>query len=221
VKLTIVAATGGTGRQVLDQAIAAGHDVTAVVRNPGRLPVGVHAVTTDLTNPDHVVLKSAVDGADAVLSGLGPRGNAEYGIASRGTEAVIKAMQATGCRRIVVASVAGISTIPAPSRPNPPRRDPGMGFFMRTVLSPIARLRLHRHFADVALMEDYLRGSGLDWTSVQLPYLTDKPMTGTYRTAYEQSVRGGFSVSRADAAHFMLHVLDQSETIRHSIAIAY
>jgi hypothetical protein len=181
----------------------------------------VHAVTTDLANPDQVALKSAVDGADAVVSGLGPRGGAEYGIASRGTKAIITAMRATGCRRIIVASVAGISTIPVPSRPNPPRRDPGMGFFMRTVLSPMARIRLSRHFADVALMEDYLRGSGLDWTSVQLPYLTDKPMTGVYRTAYEQSVRGGFSVSRADAAHFMLRVLNQPETFRHSIAIAY
>ena len=60
-KLTIVAATGGTGRQVLDQAIAAGHEVTAVVRNPDRLPAGVRAVTTDLAKPDQVALKSAVD----------------------------------------------------------------------------------------------------------------------------------------------------------------
>jgi nucleoside-diphosphate-sugar epimerase len=220
VKLTIIAATGGVGRQMLDQAIAAGHDVTAVVRSPGKLPAGTRAVAVDLTNPDPAALKSAVDGSDAVLSGLGPRGNAEYGIASRGTSAIIDAMRAAGVARIVVASVAGISTIPVPSRPNPPRRDPGMGFFMRTVLSPIAKLRLSKHFADVALMEDFLRGSGLEWTSVQLPLLTDKPMVGKYRTAYEQSVRGGFSVTRADAAHFMLRVLGEPETIGHSIAIA-
>jgi uncharacterized protein YbjT (DUF2867 family) len=220
VKLTIFAATGGTGRCVLEQAVAAGHDVTAVVRNPDTLSTQVRVVTADLAAPDPAALKSAVAGADAVLSGLGPRSSAEFGIASRGTHAIIEAMKATDVRRIVVVSVAGISTIPTPSRPNPPKRDPGAGFFLRNVLSPIAKVRLRKH-ADVALMEDRLRGSDLDWTAVQLPLLTDKPLSGTYRTACGQSVRGGFRVSRADAAHFMLRVLQQPETVGHSIAIAY
>jgi hypothetical protein len=53
--------------------------------------------------------------------------------------------------------------------------------------SPIATVRLGKHYADVALMEDHLRASGLDWTSVRLPLLTDKPPTGDYCAAYEQS----------------------------------
>jgi nucleoside-diphosphate-sugar epimerase len=220
-RLTIFAATGRTGRHVLEQAVAAGHDVTVVVRNPGTLSAQVRTVTADLTAPDPAALELAIGGADAVLSALGPRYRTEDGIASRGTRAIVDAMKATDVRRLVVVSVAGISVIPSPSRPNPPKRDPGMGFFMRNVLIPIARIRLNKHFADVALMEDQLRRSGLDWTSVQLPYLTDKPPTGHYRTAYEQSVRGGFSVSRADAAQFMLRALKQPETIGHSIAIAY
>jgi putative NADH-flavin reductase len=178
-------------------------------------------VTADLTAPDSEVLESAVSGADAVLSGLGPRNNREFGIVSKGTRAIIGAMKATGVRRIVVVSVAGISTIPTPSRPNPPKRDPGTGFFMRNILSPIAKVRLGKHYADVALMEDLLRDSGLDWTAVQLPLLIDKPPTGTYRTAYEQSVHHGYRIARADAANFMLRVLDQPETVGHSIAIAY
>jgi putative NADH-flavin reductase len=84
-KLTIVAATGGVGRELLQQAIAAGHDVTAVVRNPGKLPAGVPAVTADLTAPDPAALESAVAGTDAVLSGLGPHSNSDAGIASQGT----------------------------------------------------------------------------------------------------------------------------------------
>jgi nucleoside-diphosphate-sugar epimerase len=211
----------GAGRCVLERAVAAGHDVTAVVRNPDKLSTQVSVVTADLAAPDPAALESAVDGADAVLSGLGPRSNAEFGIASRGTHAIIEAMKATDVRRIVVVSVAGISTIPTPSRPNPPKRDPGAGFFMRNVLSPIANVRLRKHYADVVLMEDCLRDSDLDWTAVQLPLLTDKPLTGIYRTAYGQSVRGGFRISRADAAHFMLRALQQHETVGHSIAIAY
>jgi nucleoside-diphosphate-sugar epimerase len=220
-KLTLFAATGRTGRQVLDQALAAGHEVTAVVRNPDKLPARVRAVVADLGAPDSSALESAVGGADAVLSAVGPRTRNEDGIASRATHAIIDAMKATDVRRIVVVSVAGVMTIPTPGRPNPPKRDPGVGFFTRTLLSPIANARLGKHYADVALMEDLLRGSGLDWTSVGLPLLTDKPPKSDYRVAYEQSVRGGFSISRADAAHFMLSVLGRPESIGHSVAIAY
>jgi NAD(P)-dependent dehydrogenase (short-subunit alcohol dehydrogenase family) len=72
-KLTIFAATGGIGRQLLKQAVAQGHDVTAVVRNPTKLTEEALAVTADLAAPDPAALESAVHGADAVLSGLGPR----------------------------------------------------------------------------------------------------------------------------------------------------
>jgi putative NADH-flavin reductase len=51
-KLTIFAATGGIGRQLLEQAVDAGHDVTAVVRNPGRLSRPVRALTADMTAAD-------------------------------------------------------------------------------------------------------------------------------------------------------------------------
>src|ERR1700730_1235793 len=118
-KLTIVGATGGVGRQVLEQAVAAGHDVTAVVRNPTGLSGAARVVTADLAAPDPAALKSAVEGADAVLSGLGPRSTSEAGIAAQGTRAIAAAMKAAGVRRIVVVSAAPIGTVPSPGRPNP------------------------------------------------------------------------------------------------------
>ena len=73
-KLTIFAVTGGIGRQLLEQAIAAGHDVTAVARNPQNLsPAPARAVAADLASTDPAALHPAVAGADAVLSALGPR----------------------------------------------------------------------------------------------------------------------------------------------------
>jgi putative NADH-flavin reductase len=69
-------------------------------------------------------------------------------------------------------------------------------------------------------MEDILRESGLDWTIVRPPQLTDKQPTGAYRTAVDRNVRGGFSVSRADVAQLMLGVLNEPETIHHVIGIA-
>ena len=219
-KLTIIAATGGVGRELLEQAVAAGHDVTAVARNPGKLSRKVRAITADLAAPDPAALESAVAGADAVLSGLGPHSNSDAGIASQGTPAIIAAMKAAGVRRIVAVSAAPVGTVPTPSRPSPPKHDPGDGFFMRHLLSHIANARLGKVFADLAQMEDILAESGLDWTVIRPPQLTGKPLTGTYRTAYRQNLKGGLSVPRADVAHLMLAVLGQPDTIRQAIGIA-
>jgi putative NADH-flavin reductase len=220
-KLTIFAATGGIGRQVFEQAVAAGHDVTAVVRDPRKLSAEVQVVTTDLTAPDPKALESAVAGADAVLSGLGPQSAADVGIVSRGTRAILEAMSAARVSRLVVVSAAPIGTVPSPGRPNPPRRDPGDGFLIRNLLGPLVKAALRKPYADLALMEDVLRNSGLDWTVVRPPRLTNGPLTGIYRTARDQNLRRGLFISRADVAHLMLRVLEQPETIRHAVGVAY
>jgi putative NADH-flavin reductase len=220
-KLTIVAATGGIGRHLLQQAVAAGHDVTAVVRSPGKLSgEPVHVVAADLAAADPATIEAAVGGADAVLSGLGPRSRADAGITSRGTRAVVDAMTATGVRRIVIVSAAPVGTVASPGRPHPPRHDPGDGFVMRHLLSPAVKVVLGSHYADLALAEEILRDSGLDWTVVRPPGLTDKPLTSTYRTAYGRNLRGGLTISRADVAHLMLRVLDEPATIGRTIGIA-
>jgi uncharacterized protein YbjT (DUF2867 family) len=219
-KLTIFAATGGVGREVLEQAVAAGHDVTAVVRNPKKLSRDVPFVTVDMTSPDPAALESAIAGADAVLSGLGPHSNAEAGVAERGTRAIVQAMQATDVRRIVVISAAPVATVASPGRPNPPRHDPGDGFLMRHILNRVALTLFGKVYDDLVLMEDLLRDSGLDWTALRPPKLNDKPMTGTYRIAYGRNVRGGWSVPRADVAHCMLRVLGEPDTIGKTIGIA-
>jgi uncharacterized protein YbjT (DUF2867 family) len=219
-KLTIIAATGGVGAELLEQAAVAGHDVTAVVRNPGKLSRPVRTVTADMAAADPAALEPAIAGADAVLSGLGPHSNADAGIAAQGTRAIVAAMQAAGVRRIVAVSAAPVSTVPTPSNPSPPRHDPGDGFFMRHVLSHVASARLGKVFADLAQMEDILACSGLDWTVIRPPQLTGKPLTGSYRTAYGQNIRGGLSVPRADAAHLILRVLGQPQTIHQAIGIA-
>jgi putative NADH-flavin reductase len=219
-KLTIVAATGGVGRQLLEQAVAAGHDVTAVARNPAKLTRQVRTVTADLAAADPAALEPAVAGADAVLSGLGPHSNADAGIAAPGTRSIVAAMQATGVRRIVAVSAAPVGTVASPGNPNPPRHDPGDGFFMRHLFSRIAAARFGKVYDELALMEDVLHDSGLDWTVIRPPQLTDKPLTGTYRTAVGQNLRGGLSVPRADVAHLMLAALSQPETIGQAIGIA-
>jgi putative NADH-flavin reductase len=222
VKLTIFAATGGIGRQLLEQAVAEGHDVTAVVRNPRSLPSTPARVVViaDLAAADPVALQSAVSGTDAVLSALGARTKTDAGVAWKGTKAITEAMQASGVRRIIVVSAAPIGTVPSPTRPHPPKHDPGDGFFLRHLANPVVKAALREHYADLARMEEVLRDSDLDWTVVRPPRLTDKPVTGTYRTAYGQNVRRGIFVSRADVAHYMLRAIEQPETFRRTVGIA-
>lgn len=221
-KLTVIAATGGVGEQVLEQALAAGHEVTAVARNPGRLPVTpARVVAADLAAADLSVLLGAVAGADAVLSGLGPRSKAEAGVAWRGTRAMTQVMDAAGVRRIVVVSAAPVGTVASPDRPHPPRRGPGDGFVLGNVAYPILRAAFGGNYADLAQMEDVLRDSDLDWTSVRPVRLTSRPLTGRYRTAVGRTVRRGLFISRADVAHCMLRAVTEPETYRQTVGIAY
>ncbi len=220
-KLTIFAATGGIGRELLQQALVDGHDVTAAVRSPGQVTEDVRTVRADLAAPDQALLESAVAGADAVLSGLGPRSAADRGIASRGTRAIVSAMQAAGARRLLVVSAAPIGTVASPGRPRPPRHDPGDGAVMRYLLNPMIRRVLREHYADLALMEEAVAGSGLDWTIVRPPRLTDRPLTGSYRTAYGRNLRRGLTISRADVAHLMLGLVSEPDSAGQTVGVAY
>lgn len=220
-KLTVFAATGGIGRKLIEQAIAAGHQVTAVARNPRNLPRNIRVITVDLAAADPGAVACAVDGADAVLSGLGPRRLSEAGITSRGTQVIIQAMKTVNARRLVVISAAPIGTVPSPGRPNPPKHDPGDGFFMRRLLAPLAKAVLHKHYTDLALMEDLVRDSGLDWTIIRPPGLTNKPLTGKYRIAFGRNLHRGLFISRADAADLMLKSLERPDMIGQTIGIAY
>jgi uncharacterized protein YbjT (DUF2867 family) len=91
---------------------------------------------------------------------------------------------------------------------------------MRQFGTRIAKTLFGKVYDDLARMEDILRDSGLDWTILRPPQLTGKPLTGRYRTARGQNVRGGRSIPRADVAHYMLAVLAQPDTIGQVIGIA-
>jgi putative NADH-flavin reductase len=222
-KLTIFGATGGIGAELFRQALAAGHEVTVAVRNPSKLAAsrnGTRVITADLEHPEPRTLESAVAGAEAVLSGVGPRPMAKAGVAEHGTRAIVAAMQTTGVRRIIVVSAAPISTMPSRGRPHPPRRDAGEGFFMRRLGTPFAKTVFRERYMDLALMEDVLRASGLDWTIFRPPRLTNGKLTGTYRLAMGRNLKGGNFISRANVADAMLTALERQETIGEEIGIA-
>lgn len=219
-KLTIVAATGATGGHVLAQALEAGHKVTALVRDPAKLGADVPAVAADLARADPAALRSAVAGADAVVSALGATSKAEAGVAAAGTGALIEAMAVTGTRRLVVLSAAPIGSVPTPSRPDKPRHNPGDGFVLRRATDVLTRV-LRGHYADLAAMEDAVMDSRLDWTIVRPPQLTDKPASGRWRTAYGRMPSDGYRIARADLAAAMLAALDDPRAHRAVVGVAY
>ena len=154
--------------------------ITAVVRNPAKLPAQVDVVRQDLANPNNEVLADALCDADAVVSAVGPNVPAQAGIVARATAAITQAMAGGGVRRLVVISAAPVGVVPSAHRPHPPRYDPGDDLLMRYLLSPLIRLLFGRHYIDLAAMEDLLRNGGLDWTAIRPPWLTNGPLSETY-----------------------------------------
>jgi putative NADH-flavin reductase len=209
-KLTVFGATGGIGGQIVRQALAAGHHVTAVVRDPARFTVTgqrLKVVGSGLDDPQ--ALREAVAGRDAVLSGLGPRRRSDAGVAARLTRSVLTAMEAEGTRRLLVVSAAPLGT--APERE--PLRDRTMLSVVGAVLKPV--------YDDLRVMERELADSAADWTAVRPPKLLDKPLTGRYRVAVGGNPRSARVIGRADVAHAMLAMTDDPGTIRQGVGVAY
>lgn len=209
-RLTVFGATGGIGQEVVKQGLAAGHEVTAVARDPARLTVsgpGLEVFRADFADPD--VLRPAVAGRDAVLSGLGARSRKEAGTATRVTVPVLRALEAEGVRRLLVVSAAPVGPVPE-----------GEPFLDRAVRAVIGTL-LKGIYADLTAMEAELARSATDWTTVRPPKLTDGPLTGRYRRVVGGTPRSGRTVSRADVAHAMLARITDAATVQQGVGVAY
>lgn len=209
-KLTVLGATGGVGRHVVSHALADGHQVTAVARNPDRLELTHRNLTVARADAlDAGSLKTVVDGADAVLSGIGQAGRRDpLHPASTSARAATEAMTATGTRRIVVVSAAPLN-----------RSGAGDPWFTRRAFYPVLWRLFREVYTDLEQMETVLADSGLDWTAVRPPRLLDGEGTGRYRHAVEASP-GGSSIRRADVARAMLDTLADPTTIGHAIGLS-
>ncbi|MBF6416043.1 NAD(P)-dependent oxidoreductase [Nocardia cyriacigeorgica] len=208
-KLTVFGATGGTGRHIVDQALNAGHHVTAVVRDPQRMPVShprLEVMTADIT--DTAALVPAVRSRDAVLSALAA--STKNGkIATTGVRAILRAMTTVGVRRVVAVSAVPVGPVPD-----------GETFVTRAVLTPIISRVFRDVYTDLAQMETEIGNSSTEWTIVRPPRLLDTPATGHYRVSIGSSVPRGHRIGRADLAHAMLSSIDNVDTVRQIIGVA-
>lgn len=210
-RLTVFGATGRIGVEMVRQALASGHKVTAVARRSSPWGVEDSALTVvrvdGLEDPEHLV--PALEGSDAALSGVGPRSSKDLTVASSTTRAILAALKLADVKRFVAVSAWPVGPVPQ-----------GESFLGRRILHPMMNRLLHGVYADLRRMEEEIAASGLEWTVVWPPRLTDGPLTRTYRHEIGANVRNGRIVSRADVAHCMLGALDDPATVRQPVGIA-
>lgn len=206
-KIAVLGATGKTGSQVVDQALAAGDEVVAFVRRPEAVTAraGLTVVGGQLT--DQAALTGAIRGCDAVVVALGPSSLKGVTIMQTALPAVTAAMKATGVERLVVLSAFGVGKTAA--KANPVAK---LGF--KTLLKSV--------YADHHAAESQLTGSGLKWTTVHPGLLTDGPLGGSPRVADIATmgkVSGAPRVSRADVAAVLLQVVGDDQTVWKQIFV--
>jgi uncharacterized protein YbjT (DUF2867 family) len=208
-QIVVFGATGGTGREVIDQALTAGHRVTAVARRAGSLPPreGLVAAAADIADP--AAVDAAVRDTDAVLSVVGGRFSRKpITLYSVGTGNIVAAMHRHGVKRLLAVS----------SSVTDPDWRPTGSFFFNHVLDPLVNRKLGRTLhEDLRRMESLIRTSGLDWTIVRPSGLFDHPAVTEYRTAEDHA--DGLFTARPDLAASMLAALGDDRYVGKAMAV--
>lgn len=202
-RILIVGATGGTGRQLVTQALERGHAVTVLVRNPSRLRVDHPQLTVVQGDVlDERCVDRAMRGQEAVLSALGhKRFFSPTRILSEGTRNMLRAMEAHGVRRLVCETALGIGDSAG-----------RMGLYYTFFVIPAI---LPFYFWDKTRQERILAASSVEWVIVRPGMLTNGGRRGRSRHGHPV---GNFlwtvRVSRADVAEFMLNQLADDTYLR-------
>jgi putative NADH-flavin reductase len=199
-KLFVIGATGRTGREIVEQALARGHDVTAFVRSPGTITLRNERLTVLKGNAtDENELSKAMQNHDAVLSTLGPRHPFKPGsLLYDSALATTRAMKRSGVKRLVILSAAA-------HFPGIPNR--------------IVSFVLRNHMRDSRAMEEIVRNDGVDWTIVRPPRLTQEDYS-IYRSREDAAPKMGFTASRKAVAAFILHASEQKKHLHKIVGIA-
>jgi putative NADH-flavin reductase len=215
-RLFILGATGRTGAELVDQALARGHVVTAFVRSPRKIPRAQERLTVIEGDPrDAVQLRAALPGHDAVLSALGPGPAADHPrlpwastdgsrpvtVCGDCAHSTVHAMQETGLHRLMVVSTSFLFP----------------DFLLGTI---VGHLLFRDVVRDAREMERVVAASGTGWTIVRPPQLTDGVRTEYYRVKDGHLPPRGFSISRADLAHFMLQEVEDPRHLRTIVGVS-
>lgn len=199
-KLVLFGPTGNVGREVVELALAAGHEVRAYTRSPSPLLEGCHVTIGALS--DEAAIRQAIRGADAVISTLGPRANTadQVGVFRDALERITRIMMEEDARRLVSISGAGLWL------PGDPRN------FGRTIVTGLMKV-VAKHFLAAKQAEaEVITRTNLDWVLVRPGRIVAGASTG--RVAGSLAAPPRNSVSAGDVADFMLRATTDDAWVR-------
>ena len=199
-RLYVIGGSGRTGHPLVDQAIARGHEVTALVRRPDALEPRprLQLIEGNAARPEDVA--AFLDGHDAVLSCLGHRRHADVHLLQDGADALLDAMACRGVDRCLFVSQ-------------------GLLFATRNPMVELLRVMFGRYVADSTAMEHLVELSETDWTIVRAPRLVDYGHPHGYRAAPGTLPDGPASLERADLAAFMLDAVEKHQYPRAIVGV--
>lgn len=208
-KILVVGGTGGTGRLIVAQALARGHEVTALVRSAAKARdlAGAKLVVGDAR--DETALREALKGQDAVVSALGPPASPfrEVTLLSVATRALVRAMEAERVVRLVCITGLGAGDSVGHG-----------GFLFDNVIFPLI---LRTVYDDKNRQEAIIRDSALDWILVRPTVLNDKPARSAIRALSDLTDFHGGVIAREDVARFVLDQLRDDTWLRRSPLITW
>ena len=204
-KVLVFGANGKTGRMVVERATAAGHQVTAFVRDSEQSEAStVKCFQGDATSRADV--DAAMRGQEAVVDTIG--GKTPYkdtDLEASVAAVVIASMQTNSVRRLIATSMLGVGD----SRENAP-------FYARLLVSTFLR----GADKDKSAMEAEVTASGLDWTILRPAILTDDEASGNIQVFPEGTDEKAHKITRGDVADFMVQQLSANNYLHQSIVIA-
>lgn len=176
-KLTVFGATGGTGLQVIEQALQAGHEVTVLARDPSKLAPLQDKIRVIAGNilevPD---VAKALEQAEAVICSLGTTSNNPKDVVSSGTKNIIASMKTKNVKRLMVITSLGVGD----SKDQVPL---AFKILMNTVLKSV--------MADKNVQETLVKESGLEWTIIRPGGLTNSAKNSNYKVGTDKSIKAG------------------------------
>jgi uncharacterized protein YbjT (DUF2867 family) len=208
-RVLVFGASGKTGREVVQQALARGFQVTAFVRDSARLPLAhanLRLVTGEITDPKGVA--RAVEGHTGVISTLGVGTPLRHDPAViDGVRMIARASEHASVERLVYMSFIGVGD----------SRD-AAGFLLKRLATTVLRQEVADHETKEAAVAD----SFVDWTIVRVPKLTNGRLTAAYRVGERIRARSPLPmISRADVADFLLRQLTDAAFIRKTVRILH
>lgn len=208
-KIVIFGATGGAGRELMAQALQAGHEVTAVARDPASVTTRherLSVVQGDVQKPDSVA--RAIAGQEGVVLSVGPRPGTPAGtLISDATRHVLDGMNQQGVRRLVY--VSGIMVGEAR----------GMGALKRAALA-LFRLINRSLYLDKVKAERLVFASPLSWTIVRPPLFGEVPPRGNYRLDVDLDAKL-VKMANRDVGAALLAALTDAQYERKALELSY